>query len=68
MTPGFVVQWAVQYATWTPEAEIGAKSHELIAMFESAARNEGIDISERQALILLQQASDAGWGFYTAPP
>ncbi|KAF8609176.1 hypothetical protein BDV93DRAFT_550717 [Ceratobasidium sp. AG-I] len=60
--------WGTQYATWTPQGEIGTKSHELITAFENAARNEGLDLSERQALILLQQASDAGWGFNTSPP
>jgi len=59
--------WAVQYATWTPEHEIGTKSYELIAEFEEAARNEGIDTSDKRALILLQQASDAGWGFNMSP-
>ncbi|KAG8747210.1 hypothetical protein FRC10_001826 [Ceratobasidium sp. 414] len=67
----YLIKWedyGLAAATWTPETEIGHSGSVLIQKFEAVAREEGHNISDRQALILLNEASDAGWGYNQAPP
>ncbi|KAL5641512.1 hypothetical protein ACGC1H_001854 [Rhizoctonia solani] len=66
----YLVKWEdypVQRSTWTPENEIGQAAHALIHDFEKAALDEGLDISDKSQLVLLQEAKDGGWGYYTFP-
>ncbi|KAJ1311695.1 hypothetical protein OPQ81_010168 [Rhizoctonia solani] len=66
----YLVKWddyPVQRATWTPENEIGQAAHVLIRDFEKAASKENLDVSDKSQLILLQEARDGGWGYYTFP-
>ncbi|CAE6429044.1 unnamed protein product [Rhizoctonia solani] len=66
----YLVKWedyTVQQCTWTPENEIGQAAHALIRDFEKTALNENLDINDRSQLILLKEARDGGWGYYTFP-
>ncbi|KAH7345243.1 hypothetical protein B0J17DRAFT_638975 [Rhizoctonia solani] len=66
----YLIKWEdypVQRSTWTPEHEIGQAVHALIRDFEKAALNEKLDISDKSQLILLQEAREGGWGYYTFP-
>ncbi|KAG8691969.1 hypothetical protein FRC11_000843 [Ceratobasidium sp. 423] len=66
----YLVRWEdypVQRSTWTPENEIGQAAHALIRDFEKAASGENLDISDRSQLILLREAREGGWGYYTFP-
>ncbi|CAE6524129.1 unnamed protein product [Rhizoctonia solani] len=66
----YLVKWEdypVQRSTWTPENEIGQAAHALIRDFEKAASSENLDVSDRSQLILLQEAREGGWGYYTFP-
>jgi hypothetical protein len=60
-------QYTVQQCTWTPENEIGQAARALIHDFEKAALKENLDINDRSQLILLKEARDGGWGYYTFP-
>ncbi|KAG9123807.1 hypothetical protein FRC07_013902 [Ceratobasidium sp. 392] len=67
----YLIKWedyGLAAATWTPEPEIGHSAPVLIQRFETVAREEGHNIFDRQALILLNEATDAGWGYNQAPP
>ncbi|CEL57471.1 hypothetical protein RSOLAG1IB_02211 [Rhizoctonia solani AG-1 IB] len=66
----YLVKWedyTVQQCTWTPENEIGQAARALIHDFEKAALKENLDINDRSQLILLKEARDGGWGYYTFP-
>ncbi|CAE6533387.1 unnamed protein product [Rhizoctonia solani] len=70
MTMQYLVKWEdypVQRSTWTPENEIGQAAHALIRDFEQAALDENLDISDKSQLVLLQEAREGGWGYYTFP-
>ncbi|ELU41537.1 hypothetical protein AG1IA_04438 [Rhizoctonia solani AG-1 IA] len=59
--------YTVQQSTWTPENEIGQAAHALIRDFETAALKENLEVNDRSQLILLKEARDGGWGYYTFP-
>ncbi|KAG8693980.1 hypothetical protein FRC08_008774 [Ceratobasidium sp. 394] len=66
----YLIKWedyGLAAATWTPEPEIGHSASVLVQKFEAVAREEGHNLADRQALILLHEASDAGWGYNRAP-
>ncbi|KAF8707674.1 PHD zinc finger, partial [Rhizoctonia solani] len=66
----YLVKWedyTVQQSTWTPENEIGQAAHALIRDFETAALKENLEVNDRSQLILLKEARDGGWGYYTFP-
>ncbi|CAE7157803.1 unnamed protein product [Rhizoctonia solani] len=66
----YLVKWEdypIQRSTWTPENEIGQASHALVRDFEKAALSENLDISDKSQLVLLQEAREGGWGYYTFP-
>ncbi|KAF8761107.1 Chromatin organization modifier domain [Rhizoctonia solani] len=50
-----------------PENEIGQAAHALIRDFETAALKENLEVNDRSQLILLKEARDGGWGYYTFP-
>ncbi|KEP49434.1 PHD-finger protein [Rhizoctonia solani 123E] len=69
-TMQYLVKWEdypVQRSTWTPENEIGQAARALIRDFEKAASDEDLDVSDKSQLVLLQEAKDGGWGYYTFP-
>ncbi|QRV76054.1 pentatricopeptide repeat-containing protein 5, mitochondrial [Ceratobasidium sp. AG-Ba] len=69
-TMQYLLKWEgypLAEATWTPELEIGNSAPVLVQKFETVAKEEGHDLLNWRSLILLQEASDAGWAWNQAP-